>query len=200
MEVQAVVQSVLALLRIEQQRPAFRVQRAEQSEYIEIGGLSVRIQPDRVDQLANGRLLLIDYKTGTAFKASQWLDAANPGRPASPQLPLYALAHLDNLAALAFAIVAPGTAEYRGFGDAADISPGIAAYADGKRQQLYGVETWSALLQHWQEVLTALAYSYRAGVAEVDPLYNECRYCELTTLCRVSERSDLNVGEEGDDE
>jgi ATP-dependent helicase/nuclease subunit B len=199
MEVHAVVQWVLALLLVEQQRPAFRVQRAEQSEYIEIGGLSVRIQPDRVDELANGRFLLIDYKTGTAFKASQWLDAANPGRPASPQLPLYALAHADRLAALAFAIVAPGTAEYRGFGDAPDISPGIAAYGDSKRQQLYGVETWEALLQHWHEVLTALAYHYRAGEAEVDPLYDECRYCDLATLCRVSERSDLELNEDGDE-
>jgi ATP-dependent helicase/nuclease subunit B len=200
MEVQAVAQWVVALLHVEQQRPAFSVQRAEQSEYIEIGGLSVRIQPDRVDQLANGRLLLIDYKTGTAFKASQWLDAAFPGRPASPQLPLYALAHADTLAALAFAIVAPGTAEYRGFGEAADISPGIAAYGDSKRQQLFGIETWDALLQHWHEVLTALAFSYRAGEAEVDPLYDECRYCELSTLCRVSERSDVQPSEDGNDE
>ena len=200
LEVHAVVQWVVALLHVEQQRPAFRVQRAEQSEYIEIGGLSVRIQPDRVDQLVNEKFLLIDYKTGTAFKASQWLDAANPGRPANPQLPLYALAHADRLAALAFAIVAPGTAEYRGFGEAAGISPGIAAYGDGKRQQLYGVETWDALLQHWQEVLTALAYRYRAGEAEVDPLYDECRYCELATLCRVSERSDVALSDENGDE
>jgi probable DNA repair protein len=197
LEVRAVTQGVVALLHVERQRPAFRVHRAEQSERFEIAGLSVRIQPDRMDVLSNGRLLLIDYKTGAAYKPSQWLDNTYPGRPASPQLPLYALAHADSLAALAFVIVAPGVAEYRGFCDEVATLPGVHAYA-GNRQQLFGVETWEALIDHWREVLAALAHSYQAGESEVDPLYDECRYCELSTLCRVSERFGLIAEDNGD--
>jgi len=197
LEVRAVTQWVLALLAVERQRPAFRVHRAEQREDFALAGLSMRIQPDRMDELADGQLLLLDYKTGATYRPAQWLDAAHPGRPASPQLPLYALAHVDTLAALAFVIVAPGVAEYRGLGDARAIFPGVYAYADSKRQQLYGVETWRALLQHWHEVLTSLAHAYRAGEAEVDPLYGECRYCELSTLCRISERNGASANDAG---
>jgi probable DNA repair protein len=200
LEVRSVVQWVMALLAVERQRPAFRVHRAEQSEHFVIGGLAVRIQPDRMDELSNGQLLLIDYKTGTAYTPSQWLDTVHPGRPASPQLPLYALAHAQNLAALAFVIVAPGVAEYRGFGDAQATFQGVYAYAESKRQLLHGVETWDALLHHWHEVLAALAYSYQAGEAEVDPLYGECRNCELSMLCRISERTGAASSEEGSDE
>jgi RecB family exonuclease len=200
LEVRAVVQGLMALLQVDRQRPSFRVHRAEQIEHFEIAGLSVRIQPDRMDELPNGRLLLIDYKTGAAHKPSQWLDSKHPGRPASPQLPLYALAHADALAALAFVIVAPGVAEYRGFSDDLASLPGIHAYADSKRQHLFGVATWSELIHHWREVLAALAHGYQTGESEVDPLYGECRYCELSTLCRVSERGSTAATEESDDD
>jgi RecB family exonuclease len=198
LEVRSVTQWVMALLQVERQRPPFRVHRAEQSEHFEIAGLSVRIQPDRMDVLANGRLLLIDYKTGAAYKPSQWLDSTHPGRPASPQLPLYALAHAESLAALAFVIVAPGVAEYRGYCDEFSALPGVQGYADNKRQQLLGVETWDALINHWREVLAALAHSYQSGESEVDPLYGECRYCELSTLCRIAERTGA-VAQDDDD-
>ena len=92
------------------------------------------------------------------------------------------------------------TRSLRGFGDGVANLPGIHAYADSKRQQLFGVATWSELLRHWHEVLAALAHGYQTGESEVDPLYGECRYCELSTLCRVSERAGAVAMEESDDE
>lgn len=184
LEVELCTQWVMALLAVDREREPFRVQHAEQTEHYELAGMKIRIQLDRMDALSNDGTLLIDYKTGNS-QTRDWLDA-EPGRPRSPQLPLYALAHRDNLEGIAFAVLRPGTAEYRGLAKRDGLVEGIRAFAAQRRRPPALVD-WDALLVHWQHTLEALAQQYLSGAAYVKPLKNECQYCHLTSLCRVHE-------------
>jgi probable DNA repair protein len=202
LEVELCVQWIMALLQLEAQRLPFRVQRAEEVESYELAGMTINIQLDRIDELADGGMLLIDYKTGDGNTSNDWLDHT-PGRPRSPQLPLYALAHRRQLAGIAFAVLAPGKVEFRGLGDTDSIAPGIVDYAQQKDyRKLPGIDSWDELLQHWQVVLSDLARQYLSGAAYVQPLQTECTHCHLHSLCRVHELLEavgMNADEEGSD-
>jgi ATP-dependent helicase/DNAse subunit B len=193
-EVMVAVDVIMLLLQEESRRQPFTVQQNEQRELFDIAGLTLRIQPDRIDGLADGKQVLIDYKTGDAYRIKDWLDVDEPGRPRSPQLPLYALAHADQLSGIAYAVLAPGTAEIRGLADREGIANGISEYGKGRsRNKLHGVESWPQLLDHWRIVVNNLAEEFKQGRAEVNPLKNECTYCMLTGLCRIKEQQELDA-------
>jgi ATP-dependent helicase/nuclease subunit B len=199
LEVESTVRQVMQVLAIEKLRRPFRVRFAETAERYTIGGMEVTLRPDRIDELAEGGELLIDYKLGAAHRPVHWLDRT-PGRPRSPQLPLYGLAHGDNLRALAFVVLAAGKVEYRGWSDGVDVAPGVDPYPPRRlRIDLGDPMDWQALQDQWRFTLTQLAERFVAGEATVDPLPRECEMCHLSTLCRIHE---LEVTEhaEPDDE
>ncbi|MCP3677171.1 MAG: hypothetical protein GY721_06160, partial [Deltaproteobacteria bacterium] len=72
---------------IEAERPPFTVKDTEQPQEISVGGLTIRAKFDRIDQLEDGRQVLLDYKTGECNRYD-WLSE----RPKEPQLPLYTMA------------------------------------------------------------------------------------------------------------
>lgn len=203
MNVEVVVATnvIMQLLKHESTRDDFVVQSSEQREPFEQAGLKFNIQPDRIDRMADGSLLLIDYKTGDANYPQDWLDIKQPGRPRSPQLPLYALAHSQQLSGIAYAILSPGVAELRGLADRDDIAHGIRSYAGrSESKRIPDVDDWPQLLQHWRNVLSALATQFRQGVADVNPLPGECQYCTLTGMCRIKEQLlETDAEEEGDE-
>jgi probable DNA repair protein len=197
LEVDYASRQILTLLELERQRPAFVVRSAEHAESYAIGGLALTIRPDRIDELASGGELLIDYKLGASNTPRDWLDV-RPGRPRRPQLPLYALAHLDRVASLAFVVLAPGKVEYRGWSNGSAVGSGVSTYQNnGRRNSALPID-WLQLLRHWEEVLLQLATRYVTGHAEVDPLPQECNGCDLSILCRIHER-DRECEEEGND-
>lgn len=185
LEIDSVVHQTLALMAIERSRSPFVVRMAEQGERFAIGGLQIKLQADRVDELSDGGQVLLDYKLGDSHTPRQWLDAW-PGRPRRPQLPLYALAHAEAASGLAFVVLAPRTVEFRGWSRDHGVAPGILAYPPRKPRASEPTD-WNALMQHWQAVLTHLADDFVAGNARVDPLPQECQTCHLSTFCRVHE-------------
>lgn len=199
LEIESVVRLVMRLLRVERDRPTFSIQLAEAAEQYEIGGLSVTLRPDRIDVLAGGGQLLIDYKLGDSHRRQDWLEVL-PGRMRRPQLPLYGLAHADELRALAYVVLAPGAVEYRGWSDGTPIGPGVLPYPAGIRTDLGDPGDWEALLHQWRFSLTRLAQQYVAGEAQVDPLPQECANCHLSTFCRIHERESERAGEEVSDD
>ncbi|MFC4307529.1 PD-(D/E)XK nuclease family protein [Steroidobacter flavus] len=189
LEASNVAKQVLQLLEVEKQRPSFALQLTEKSEPYAIGGLSITLQPDRIDELGNGGYLLIDYKLGDSHSPRQWLDT-KPGRPLRPQLPLYGLAHAESLRGLAYVVLAAGAVEYRGWSDGAFIGEGVAAYPGHVRLRPDHPPDWPSLVDHWRKTLTHLAESFVEGQAVVDPLTaQECTYCHLSAFCRVSEQT-----------
>lgn len=190
LEAANVAKQVLQLLAVEKQRPSFAVRFAETSEPYAIGGLSITLQPDRIDALGGGTggHLLIDYKLGDSHLPRQWLDTW-PGRPLRPQLPLYGLAHAETLNALAFVVLAAGSVEYRGWSDGSFVGEGVLPYPAGVRLRPGHPTDWPSLLTYWRSTLTQLAEDFVSGQAAVDPLPQECSTCHLNAFCRISEQA-----------
>ena len=186
---------VLDWLALERDRPPFVAVALEQEHRVSLGGVEVRVKIDRIDTLADGRTLLIDYKSGKV-EARQWFGE----RPEEPQLPLYSTALGEPVAGLLFAQVQAGNLGFNGVLEEAGLVPGVKAFSAFKQCEQ---EDWPALLAHWRATLESLGAEFRAGLASVDPrdYPATCRYCELTPLCRIQERVAPGAGDEegGDD-
>lgn len=162
-------------LQVERRRGEFEVVAIEQKVALQIGGVSLSGRIDRMDRLADGSHLLVDYKTGRQLSPRLWMGP----RPDEPQLPLYAVAAQEDISAVAFAKLRHGEMRYMGFARAGGELPGLKRYQD-----------WNSLLAGWRAELDSLARSFAAGDARVDPKrgLQTCRNCDLHPLCRVHER------------
>jgi probable DNA repair protein len=194
LERQRLLRAVHAWLEIEDQRPPFTVITIESRGEITLGGLRIRVRPDRVDRLADGSLAIIDYKTGRV-KIGDWLDP----RPDAPQLPLYAVAYASGLLdasahpvrALAYAQLRPGETRLRAVAATDGLLPGATVIGpDDARIRRPG---WDGLMADWSDALVALAGEFIRGEATVAPksLTASCEFCDLPLLCRVGERAGL---------
>jgi ATP-dependent helicase/nuclease subunit B len=163
-------------LEIEKVRQPFVVQKPEQERLVTIGGVQIRIRADRVDELADGRDVILDYKTGM-LKPSGW----DGHRPDEPQLPLYCATSDRPIAGAAFVLIRIGELLFRGV-TASDVSLPV-----WKKMTFEEDLPFSQLIERWKHVLEKLAVDFRAGRAEVDPKPDACDYCGLRALCRIRE-------------
>lgn len=161
-------------LAIESNRNEFKVIAAEQWQTLLFEDIELHLRVDRIDELADGRCVIIDYKTGTVSK-NDW-ESDNPN---DPQLPLYAVTSQQEVAAIAFASLKRGKLGFYGQADGDDILPGV------KQDTEFA---WQDKLDAWQQVLIRLANDFRQGKATVEPTMTACRYCDLHSLCRIYER------------
>lgn len=172
--------------------------------------IRVLTRADRVDRMASGGVLYIDYKTGMAPSPSAW----GTDRPTEPQLPMYCVAPRvggdgkaappPDAAGVAFAQVAAGGCELRGIADRDTIAPKILPVEKSRCQSIRVAGDWQTLCAEWTEVLNDLGEQIAAQYPVVDPRDSSvCTYCNLERLCRVGERPEENDnganGEECDD-
>lgn len=190
LEKERLEQILVQWLQLEQERSEFSVISLEESQQIAFAGLEVRTRMDRVDQLADGRHVIIDYKTGEAA-VGEW----SGERPDDPQLPLYAITQDKEIAALAFARLKSGaTFGFEGLARDDDLIPGIGAFAESRQTKKFiradgTFPSWEEQQEHWKEVLTGLAREFREGDARVNPKNRDtCKYCEQHTFCRIFEK------------
>ena len=174
---------ILGLLEYEKTRAAdFRVVQTEELVVTEVGGLTIGMKIDRVDELRNdGRQLIIDYKTGKD-KARDSLGA----RPFKPQLAVYAVGSEKELAGVCIARLNAESCDYDGILADAVLAPKAKEYRGSSRS---GEETtdWDELLRAWQQRLGVLGAAFRAGDARTDPMRGACDYCALSAACRILE-------------
>jgi RecB family exonuclease len=171
---------ILTLLARERERSDFTVAGRELKVTMQFGGLTLKGVVDRVDRLADGRRLIIDYKSGRP-KTPAWDPT---GRMADPQLPAYAV----TLAAdgIAFATLHVSAV---GFSGRASQDLGVVGVTPESTSATEGDESWISLTSAWQHHLDELGQRFRAGAAAVDPIRSDtCKYCHLGALCRVQER------------
>ena len=172
-------------LNVERGRDSFDVLASEEDRVVSVGGLDLKLRLDRVDRLAGGARLLIDYKTGDS-EVAMWMGE----RPDEPQLPLYTLAQTVAADAVAFAHVWRWDCSFVGLAAQGGVADGVTEL--GRSRYAPDYADWSALLSAWRSTLERLAVAFRSGVAPVDPKKRSitCRNCDLHTLCRVSELAD----------
>jgi probable DNA repair protein len=162
-------------LATEALREPFAVERLEQDAQIaRHGGLEFNVRIDRIDRLADGGRVLLDYKTGMAVP--DWRGE----RPENPQLPIYALARPEGLVAVAYAQV---NASECGF--VAETGRAGVFKAGGRPTHLEGRMNFAALLETWAERIEKIAGEFRDGDARVAPTLRACASCHLQPLCRV---------------
>lgn len=168
----------------------FEVLACEHPAEVEIEEIRVKMVVDRIDQLADGRQVIIDYKTGAAVDIKNWADA----RITEPQLPIYAALVADEVTAVVFAKVLLDKPGFAGVADEKDILPGVQGVGDEKQKIFDPAEfpDWIAVVMHWRERLHAVAREVRAGQAGVMFADEKSlQYCEVKPLLRLAERRRL---------
>ena len=178
-------------LQVEAKRGlSFEVIACEAPAEVEIEGIKVKMIVDRIDQLADGRQVIIDYKTGAAIDTKNWAEQ----RITEPQLPIYAALVNEDVAAVVFAKVLLDKPAFAGVADEKDILPGVQGIGDDKQKIFDPAKfpDWVAVITHWRERLHAVAKEVkqgRAGVVFADE--KGLQYCEVLPLLRLPERRRL---------
>ncbi len=155
----------------ELERAPFQVIEREVEREVDVAGVHCRLRIDRIDRLADGRHVIVDYKTGKV-SASQW----EGDRPEQPQLPLYAVTHEGPVAGVLFARVKAGELAY------------IGSVAEGAPVGAGKICGWETQMSEWQATLGTLAAEFLSGHAPVTPKHpvKTCSNCHLAAVCRVS--------------
>ena len=186
---------ILDLLEQEKKRPAaFRVTEHEHKAEVTLGGVTANVQVDRIDELEDGSLVLLDYKTGKP-SVNHW----EGDRPEDPQLPIYATQLGSRLAAVAFVRVNKEEIAFKGFTRKAWILPSPTRSFEWLSEKQRPAPTFDEMLAGWNKTLTQLGTSFRNGESAVDPKNRKrtCERCHLGMLCRVNE-APLEPEEEDD--
>lgn len=179
-------------LQFEAQRETdFEVVATEQSVEIDLAGLKCRFQIDRIDRLADGSLVVIDYKTGLPPALKHWAG----DRIFEPQLPLYAAIarhEAGPVGALAFASVRLDQATWSGLGQAGTGLPNLQDLSRKSVQKLWDpvrFPDWASLMHHWRQSLHQLGQEVREGHAGVR-VYEDAlmAHCPVRPILRLPER------------
>lgn len=188
LEGQRLVRLVSEWLNYESTRVEFQALATEAGRTISLAGLTFDLRLDRIDQLRDGSLLVIDYKTGPVTPKSWQLP-----RPDDVQLPLYAgfaIRDDETLGGLAFAKVRSGDISFAGhIGDPkSTLLPDLANSSSLVKNQFN-----AEMLLDWRDAIEQLAHDFLNGCAEVDPrdYPKTCEYCGLESLCRIAENRTL---------
>ena len=180
---------VAGWLEVEAQRQQpFRVVACEEPCELAIEGIAVHLVVDRIDELDDGRRVILDYKTGSGVSQASWGET----RIAEPQLPVYAALALAGqpVAAVAFAKVRLEDCGFIGIAAETGLLPKLVAIEDDAARRLFPQQaSWPALLAHWQASIAAIAREIKAGEAAVrfrDE--QDLAQCEVLPLLRLAER------------
>lgn len=173
---------ILDWLEVEKARPAFSVLMSEKAVSIQLAALTLSLRIDRIDQLENGKKLIVDYKTGKHNDIHAWFGE----NPEEPQLPLYALLDQTGTAAISFAQVVSGESCFKGVSQDDIEIKGIKPLDEVKKNV---ASSWPEQLSTWHTTFTKLAHDFSQGSAQVLPKEpaQTCTYCHLKPFCRINE-------------
>jgi probable DNA repair protein len=188
MEIERTMRVVLQWFEFELAREPFRVLEKETSHELVIGNLSLNVKLDRLDELADGRLFLIDYKTGRHVPkpAKQW---------AGPQLrDIQLLAYAKVLQDSSGLPNAMGWYRLHSSGiqlqGVADDSVGLAE-VQALGNQPWTQRDWSEQITWWGESLEALGKDFAQGLTKNQFWRrDDVAYCDIGALLRLHQEGD----------
>ncbi|RPI56861.1 MAG: hypothetical protein EHM50_11950, partial [Lysobacterales bacterium] len=154
LEAEQLERMLAALLREEVRRAPFRVRAVEQRASASVGPLTFDVRIDRVDELADGTLAIIDYKTSERATSADWFGA----RLRDAQVPLYASGSVEPVRAAVVLRLSPADIRYFGFWPS-DSFPGRASKAADPDP--------AAQIVLWRAQLAELASELAAGDTRV---------------------------------
>jgi probable DNA repair protein len=171
---------ILDLLNLEKKRQPFTVVACEKEVEIQLNGLTLLARMDRVDQLDNSDLAVIDYKTGKV-NIQKWFG----DRIAEPQLPLYLLSDKEHIAALCFAQIHHEGVLFAGVSAEEELFPKVKTIEAINND----IEDWPSFISHLEQCLIEIAHQIKQGYAAVDPATNlrACDFCPYDSICRIGE-------------
>jgi probable DNA repair protein len=162
---------------------SFEIVACEADRKVMIGGIEVSLKIDRIQQLENGGITFIDYKTGQKPNMNSWGEA----RIIDPQLPIYAIFYDESYKVIGVHFGMVKTVDHAFFGVAeANFETDVEKRKPKFTQQF---NSWQNLLNHWQTSIEAIAEEIKAGEAAIkfDDVTN-LAYCEVLPLLRLPER------------
>ncbi len=178
-EVERLTNVILDWLAIERDRQIpFTIETVEQERQFNLAGLPIRLRMDRIDRLPNGKLLLIDYKSGDT--SSKKLEGK---RPAEPQLLVYAASAETEVDGLFFGQFKPQELRFKGISR--------ERHFKGVNNQIK--KEWREFVADSRDEVYRLAKQFKDGFAPVDPAKGACDYCSQKPFCRINE---MRGGEE----
>jgi len=186
LEAERLTRLVTEWLAYERLRQPFTVTGTEGRQEVTVAGLTLRLRMDRVDILADGSKLVIDYKSSDVGP-SAWRGA----RPDDVQLPLYgAFAVREGLEGLVFGRVRPGEMKFCGRVRDAD---GLLMAGLHSSNGLVKDPLTEEQLDAWRELIEGLGADFLAGRADVNPKdpVKTCERCHLHAVCRINENQSL---------
>ena len=165
LEERRIMRLLAAVLELDRHRDPFRVSGVERSVSVTIEGVPLHLRVDRIDTLANGEDVILDYKTGMHRKF-----LGSDGRPSDYQLVVYACAIGQKISDLGLINVDSRRVDVSGAGKT--LTPEL---------------NWDDALSDWQEQLERVAREFRAGDVRVVSLHSVQSSRPLALLSRVNE-------------
>lgn len=185
LEVMRAQQILVRWLDLEMRREPFDVLAVEKRERWAYGNLELSLQLDRVDRQADGRLAVIDYKSGAnpPDPRQSW----QRERPVDLQLPLYAavLGTDGEVAALIQASLHARKTDTAGLSDGDCGLAGVSHFTDCAA---FDGLSWPQVLQRWQGAIQAFAAEFANGhAANVSAHADDLKYCDVLPFLRLNE-------------
>ena len=145
----------------------------EEKMTLQLDGLELSLRVDRIDDLGDEGMRIIDYKSGKGrnLKFGNW----DGERPRDPQLPIYALALPGkNLNSLGWAVVNEQAMHE------------TREWLVTEKPASKDVTDWESQRRIWRERLESLGREYLRGAIPVKPHHHDaCEHCPYCALCRI---------------
>lgn len=187
LETQRQTALILDWLELEKRRPEFSVIHVEETLTINVKSMLLEMRIDRIDQLADGSFLIIDYKTGSTS-----INAWKAENPEDPQLPLYLLAFKQTVSGIAFAQINIKARTIKGLHNgeqSIDNNKSFVAIGDNK---INLPTTWTETKEHWQATIEALVARYIDGDTSITLKNTNGFNKDLLSLNRFNEAESIN--------
>lgn len=177
---------IMRWLELELQRDPFEIEAIEKRELWTHAGLQLSVRLDRVDRLADGRLAVIDYKSGagTVDPRRSWMR----DRPIDLQLPFYAAVLTENVPGVAALVLAQLHARTTDTTGISDGDLGLSGVVHFTSWEAFENMSWDQVLTGWKQTIQGMADEFSQGHAAnhfVDR--NDLRYCDVLPFLRLTE-------------